>query len=139
MSTGVTGPHYALPGTIDDTGPRPRLLGSECAVCKSRVFPKPKICSVCWSEDLQSIPLATRGKLYSYSIVHAARKGWRAPYAVGYVDLEDGVRVCAPLEGEIANLPQLDSTMELVVGVLRTEADGREILSHRFAAVREVR
>jgi uncharacterized OB-fold protein len=114
-------------------------LGGECAACKTKVFPKPKICSVCWSEDVISVPLASRGKLYSYSIVHAARKGWPAPYAVGYVDLDDGVRICAPLEDDIGHLPELDSEVELVVGTLRTEADGREILSHRFAAVKEAR
>jgi uncharacterized OB-fold protein len=136
MSQSGPAPVHALPGTIGETpSQRAHLLGGECLACGAKVFPRPKICSVCWSEDVRSVPLASRGRLYSCSVVHVARKGWRAPYAIAYVDLEDGVRVCAPLEVEVANLPPLDSEVELVVGLLRTEADGRAVLSHRFAPV----
>ena len=127
--------HWALPGSVEvGSDGHLHLVGGVCVACSDTVFPRPRICSKCWSEDIAAKHLARRGKLYSYSVVHAARKGWRAPYAIAYVDLDDGVRVCGPLEGALDRLPALDSIVELMVGPLRTDADGREVLSHRFAA-----
>ena len=133
-------PRYALAGTIsyDDAG-QPRLMGGLCAECGAKVFPKPKICSACWATDQQDLALATRGKLYSFSVVHAARKGWPSPYAIAYVDLDDGVRICAPLEADLSQPPPLDIAVELIVGPLRVEADGSPVLSHRFKRVQEAR
>jgi uncharacterized OB-fold protein len=114
-------------------------MGGICAQCGAKVFPKPKICSGCWSTEQSDLALATRGKLYSFSIVHAARKGWPSPYAIAYVDLDDGVRICAPLEADLAHPPPLDITVELIVGTLRAHADGTPVLSHRFKPVQEAR
>ena len=133
-------PRYALAGTIGhDDAQRPRLMGGLCAQCGAKVFPKPKICSACWSTDQQDLALAARGRLYSFSIVHAARKGWPSPYAIAYVDLEDGVRICAPLDADLSQPPQLDIAVELVVGRLRTDGDGTAVLSHRVKPVQEAR
>ena len=138
MDAGTAEPLYALPGTISfDEARRPRLMGAQCGRCGAKVFPKPKICCVCWSADQHDLALATRGTLYSFSIVHAARKGWPSPYAIAYVDLEDGVRVCAPLEADVAHPPQLDTPVELIVGTLRANGDGTPVLSHRFKPVQE--
>ncbi len=140
MSVEAVEPRYALGGTISfDDARRHRLMGGKCAGCGAKVFPKPKICSSCWSTEQEDVALATRGKLYSFSVVHAARKGWPSPYAIAYVDLEDGVRICAPLEGDVANPPPLDTPVELIVGTLRTDADGVTVLSHRFKPVTEAR
>ncbi len=137
MSTGALEPRYALPGTIGfDEAQKPRMMGGECAQCGAKVFPKPKICSACWCTEQRDLALATRGKLYSCSVVHAARRGWPSPYAIAYVDLDDGVRICAPLEADVAQLPALDTTVELIVGTLRSDGDGA-VLSHRFKPVAE--
>ncbi len=140
MSISASEPRYALAGTIGfEEAQEPRLMGGQCVQCGVKVFPKPKICSVCWGVEQREAPLATRGKLYSFSVVHAARKGWPSPYAIAYVDLEDGVRICAPLEADLAHLPALDTQVELVVGTLRTDADGGAVLSHRFKPLQEAR
>ena len=140
MSAEAAGPRYALAGTIGhDEAHQPRLMGGLCGGCGARVFPKPRICSSCWSTEQEDVALASRGRLYSFSVVHAARKGWPSPYAIAYVDLEDGVRVCGPLEGDVANPPPLDAPMELIVGTLRTDADGVAVLSHRFKPITEAR
>ncbi len=140
MSADAGQPRYALGGTISyDEAHRPHLMGGQCAGCGAKVFPKPKVCSYCWSTEQENVALATRGNLYSLSVVHAARKGWPSPYAIAYVDLEDGVRICAPLEGDVANPPPLDTPVELIVGTLRTDADGVAVLSHRFKPVTEAR
>lgn len=136
MSSSGREPLYALPGTLEECAHGVRLVGGECSACGAKVFPRSKVCSVCWSEDIKPVTLAEQGRLYSYSVVHAARKGWRTPYAIAYVDLDDGVRVCAPLEVSATDLPPLGSVVSLVVGVLRSDAEGRSVLSHRFAPVK---
>ena len=140
MNASASEATYALPGTISyDQAHRPRLIGGLCGQCGAKVFPKPKICSSCWSTEQQDLTLATRGTLYSFSIVHAARKGWPSPYAIAYVDLDDGVRICAPLEADLAHPPPLDIAVEMIVGPLRANADGTQVLSHRFKPLQEAR
>jgi uncharacterized OB-fold protein len=124
-----------LPDTVRMDGDRPVLLGGRCRACGNTTFPKPNVCAQCWSEEIDSVELPARGKLYSYAIVHAARKGWAAPYTVAYVDLPDGVRVCAPLDCDVKNPPALDTDVELRVGPLRVEDDGTKIYSHRFGVI----
>lgn len=126
---------WALEGSVEN-GPdgRPRMLGGQCAGCGEKMFPQPKMCPRCWSEDIATVPLASRGKLYSFSVLHIARQGWKTPYVIAYVDLEDGVRVCAPLDCDVASPPPLDSLVHLTTGVLRTQPDGSPVLSHRFVA-----
>jgi uncharacterized OB-fold protein len=79
-----------------------RLVGVECNRCRQRAFPPAKLCSNCLSEDLRPVELGSEGTLYSYSVVHAAPRGWSAPYVIGYVDLPDGVRVF----GHVAARPE---------------------------------
>jgi uncharacterized OB-fold protein len=84
----------------DDEG-RLRLVGSRCRDCLSVVFPPAGICLECGSTQCEEVALAAHGVLYSFSTVHvsAARP---TPYTIGYVDLEDGVRVLAPIENGVA-------------------------------------
>ena len=125
--------NWVLPETVKMEGDKPVLLGGQCKSCGNRVFPKPAVCAQCWSEDIDSVALPSEGKLYSYAVIHAARKGWAAPYTVAYVDLPDGVRVCAPLDCDLKNPPPLDIDVTLTVGPLRTEDDGSKVYSHRFS------
>jgi uncharacterized OB-fold protein len=43
--------------------------------------------------DHETIALSVRGQLYSYSIIHPNPKSGAAPFAIGYVDFPEGVRV----------------------------------------------
>jgi uncharacterized OB-fold protein len=62
------------------------------------------------------VEVSGRGRLYSATRVHAGPKRFAAdlPYAVGIVDLEEGVRLVARLLGE-AGPEHLDKPVELVV------------------------
>ena len=76
-----------------ESGEKPYLFGSRCKVCAQMSFPPRKVCSKCFSEEMESIPLSSRGKLYTYTIIGYPPPGLAAPYAIGYVDLPEGVRV----------------------------------------------
>lgn len=126
---------WTVPGAVMTlaTGEQ-RLRGGKCNGCGAEVFPKPKVCLKCWSEDIADDPLPATGKLYAFTVVHVARKGWRTPYVIAYVDLDNGVRVSAPLACDPKAPPAYDSRMRLKVGEIGRTDDGRPIMSHQFEA-----
>tara|TARA_A100001391_G_scaffold44878_1_gene26393 strand:+ start:4344 stop:4769 length:426 start_codon:yes stop_codon:yes gene_type:complete len=88
---------------------------SHCRSCDRLSFlPKP-ICPHCWSSDIGWSPLSGRGRLYSSTVIHAAPAVFQpeAPYSVGIVDLDEGLRIATRIVGETT--PALDSAVELVV------------------------
>ena len=85
-------PRFVAPDLVHvDAKGEPHLVGGRCRVCAALSFPRAVVCTTCLSEDIETVDLGSRGKLYSYSIVHQAPKGWAVPYALGYVDLDDKV------------------------------------------------
>lgn len=131
----MSDPVWALPESVGTNSEGlPSLLGGLCPSCSLKLYPRPAVCPRCWSKDVATAALARRGTLYTYTIVHAGRPGWQTPYAIAYVDLEDGVRVCGPLDLDAGEPPAIGSTVELTTGMLRIDEKGVSHLSHRFRA-----
>jgi len=86
----------AILGLKADDG-QPHLLGSRCSACGKVFFPQQALCTECFREGtLSEYPLSNRGKLYSFTVVEReslAPKGFQVPYAYGYVNLPEKVRV----------------------------------------------
>lgn len=77
-----------------------------CEACGRQTFPPRPICPHCWSDKVRWSPLSARGTLYSWTRIHAAPAVFarEAPYAVGIVDLDTGVRLaCRLLDDPDAN------------------------------------
>jgi uncharacterized OB-fold protein len=72
------------------------------------------------------VPLSSQGKLYSFTVSHVGRESMEAPYAFGFIDLPEGIRVFSLLTST-EELRQ-DMTVELVAG-------GTEI-PYRFRPIR---
>lgn len=72
-----------------------RLVGTRCIDCGGSALGERSVCSTCVSRNVQVIPLATTGKLYSFTVLHVGNGGESRP--LGYVDLDDGVRVLSTL------------------------------------------
>ena len=124
-------PHYVAPQLIDTSGPTPRLAAGKCIACGALNFPKAPVCASCLSEEIAAVTLASTGTLYSFATVHQAPKNWVVPYHLGYVDLADGIRVLAHIEGE----PRIDGKVELGVGRVGTASDGTPLSSYVFRSV----
>ena len=103
-----------------------RLKGGACSSCDTLAFPKPDICSACLSEDIEDVPLAGDGVLYAFSVIHVGRRA-DLPYAVGYVDLADGVRVFA----ELTRADGLRPDMKVTIAIT---SEAGEAERYRFAA-----
>jgi len=71
-----------------------------------------------------------RGLVYSFSIVHAGAQSWHKPFTVGYVDLENGVRLFAHLRGAI----EIGAQVELGRGVVGVAAGDASMVTFIFEA-----
>ena len=121
---------------IPNDGSPPYLKGYKCKKCGQLDFPKPVICYNCWGEEFEVVPLSRRGKLYAYSELYVGPPGYgqKLPYLIGYIDLPEGIRVFAQLEGEPGTF-KCDEEVELTVGPIRKDEEGRTVLSYKFKKV----
>ncbi len=81
---------------------------------------------------MAEVRLSRRGKLYSYSVIHVSSPGFKAPYAVGYVDLPEGPRVFGHLDSWQSGSIALDSPVEIYAGPIGKNREGEELVSVRF-------
>ena len=108
-----------------------RLHGSKCGQCGTVAFPPHGLCPACGAESGQErVELSPVGTLYTFSEVHIAPKGFATPYAVGYVDLPEGVRLFGQIEARAADL-KLGQQVAVTLGPVRADA-GRPIISYKF-------
>lgn len=108
------------------------LLGAACTACGRRYFPRRDRCPICGS-DLAARSLGGRGTLYSFTVVRVRPPlGLPAPYAVGYVDLEDGPRVFGLLDPDAVDDFEIGMPLELRVAALGVDVRGKPCLRPYF-------
>jgi len=119
-------------------GEPPYLKGYKCKNCGKIWFPKFVPCPNpdCWSDEMEVIQLSRRGKIYSATDVYIGQPTMREymPMTMAYVDLPEGVRVFAQLQGEIGRFKCGDE-VELVAGPIRNNREGKPIISYKFKKV----
>jgi uncharacterized OB-fold protein len=78
-----------------ETPQRYRLEAGKCKECGSIQFPPRLVCPECGAKEFETLRLSGKGKLLTFTIIRVAPEGFGdlAPYAVGIVELEEGVRV----------------------------------------------
>jgi uncharacterized OB-fold protein len=83
-----------------------RVMGSRCQKCGALALPPRPICVSCYSNEMEWVELKGKGKLAAFtSIVVAppfmAKEGFgrNNPYIVGVVELEEGVKAVARING----------------------------------------
>jgi benzoylsuccinyl-CoA thiolase BbsA subunit len=118
---------------IPQDGSAPFMKGYRCQKCGSLDF-KASICTNCWHDQFDMVPLSRRGKIYSYSDIYIGQQGLATPYIFAYVDLPENLRVFAQLEGEVASF-QCDEEVELTLGTIRMNNDGLPITSYKFKKI----
>ncbi|MGE4167130.1 MAG: Zn-ribbon domain-containing OB-fold protein [Xanthobacteraceae bacterium] len=125
-------PRFVSPDLVQiDAGGKPHLMGGRCKNCSASSFPRSDVCTSCLSEDIEAVTLGDEGTLYSFSIVHQAPRGWNTPYALGYVDLSDEIRVLAHIDIPTAAIA-IDMPVKLAVGVVGSDDSGMPMYSYTF-------
>jgi uncharacterized OB-fold protein len=110
------------------------LLANRCKSCGQVFFPKAQFCLVCFQEEMEETVLNRRGTLYSYAVSHMPSTHFEPPYAVGYVDLSEAIRIFAPLK-IVENKPfKVGMEMEVVIEILWQEGD-QEVIGYKFRPV----
>ena len=80
-----------------------RLTFQRCDACSDAVWPPHRYCPSCHGEDLSWQESGGRGAIYSFSVVHRGPTPvWAgiAPYAVGFVLMDDGYSLFGQIEGD---------------------------------------
>lgn len=122
----------------DSPGEAPYLIGSRCTECGYVAFPRRETCLSCLKNSvMEEVPLSRRGTLDSYAIVQQGAPGFEAPYIQAWVRLPEGPKVftlvvgCKPEEGAL----QMGQEMEMVIGKIREDEDGNEIVAWKFKPI----
>lgn len=107
------------------------LVGNRCLACGQIFFPKIHYCLTCFEDNIEDLRLSRRGELYSYAIGHMPSMHFQPPYAIGYVNLPDGVRIFTPLKIQDDKPFKVGMEMEVVIEPLWVEND-KEIIGYVF-------
>ena len=110
------------------------LLGNRCASCGRIYFPKAEFCFDCFHEGMEEVALSRRGKLYSYTFGRLPASHFQPPYAVGLIDMPEGVRIFAPLKMAQDKPFRIGMEMEVVIEELWQENDKR-VIGYKFKPV----
>lgn len=78
-----------------------KLMTAKCSKCEKVSLPPKPICTNCFSREFAWITLKGKGKLLSYTTIHVAPLAFQsmAPYTVGIVELEEGMRLPGMIRG----------------------------------------
>ncbi|MCK4893392.1 MAG: Zn-ribbon domain-containing OB-fold protein [Calditrichia bacterium] len=78
---------------------RYRLEGGKCKACGEIYFPVRLVCKACGAKEFEKIKLSREGVLVSHTVIHIAPGKFtdQVPYAVGIVELKEGVRLLAQI------------------------------------------
>jgi len=111
-----------------------KLFGNRCKSCGQVFFPKASVCFTCFSKEMEEVVLSRRGKLYTYTIGHMPSTHFQPPYAVGYVEMPEGVRIFAPLKTIEGRPFRVGMEMEVMIDELWQEND-RQVMGYKFKPV----
>jgi benzoylsuccinyl-CoA thiolase BbsA subunit len=82
---------------------------------------------------MEIVPLSRKGIVYSVTDVFVGQSTMRdyMPLILSYVDLPEGIRVFAQLEGEVGTF-RCGDLVELTTGSVRNNTKGEPIISYKF-------
>ena len=116
----------------------PVLIGSRCARCGEVTFPANSFCPQCCEQTAERLPLARRGTLYSFTVQRfKPPPPYRGPepfvpYAVGMIELPEGLRITSLLEVSRVETLQVGVPVELLITPLFEDESGDQVLGYKF-------
>lgn len=119
-------------GLVKEVNGELKFIGSRCTKCGQTYFPSEIRCLNCGFETLQEVSLSPEGKLYSYSKVEMPCAHFKPPYAVGFVDMPEGVRIFGQLDIKNEKPFKIGMKMKIYLDVLWNE-DGKDVMGYRFS------
>jgi uncharacterized OB-fold protein len=96
------------------------------------MFPQRPICLNCFGKDLEQVRLSSGGRLFTFTINHQGPKEFSTPYASGYIDSPEGVRIYSLLTDWEAKGLKIGAEMELVIEKIKEDKEGNIVLGYKF-------
>jgi uncharacterized OB-fold protein len=125
----------------------PHLLGSRCTTCGNHMFPVQTGCPRCSGVDTETVELARRGTLWTWTIQGFPPKSppyigdddprTFQPFGVGYVELPGQVKVEARLTEADPDVLRIGMEMELTIIPIAVDDDGNERVTFAFRPVEQ--
>ena len=126
-------------GLFAGTGTQTRLIGTRCTSCGALYFPTALSCRnpLCRDKRIEPARFGERGTLYSYTVQSYRppplfRMDDWAPYAIGLVELPEGIRVMGMLTGVALDQIRIGMALALTTEPLYTDEQGRAVLTYKF-------
>jgi uncharacterized OB-fold protein len=112
------------------------LVAGQCQKCGGHALGMREFCPHCSAQNtLQEDRIGRTGRLYSATVIHQGPSGFKAPYRVGYVDIEGGVRIFAHIENGAAG-PKIGDVVELDIDARMTDREGHPMTVPVYSAQR---
>lgn len=90
-----------------------KLMGSRCSKCGVLSVPPRSICINCYGTEMEWVEMKGKGKLAAFTCIAIGpplmiKEGYdrKHPYVSGVVELEEGARVVARIEGVDGSKPE---------------------------------
>jgi uncharacterized OB-fold protein len=92
-----------------------KLMAGKCTRCGKIHLPPRPLCDNCFHQEFTWIPVSGKGKLLTYTVIHIAPQQFQAlaPYAVGIMQLENGLKIPGMISGVAPE--QLKIGMDLTI------------------------
>ena len=117
-----------------------RINGSKCKTCGEVMLGHYNSCANCASEVMEQIPLGSRGKVWTYTVIRHQPPGqYRGPtnpflpFAEGLVELPEGIRILSVLDCDIEKV-HIGMEVDLVIYELYKNDQGQSVLAFKFKA-----
>lgn len=128
--------YFVIPDSPDEP---PHLLGSYSPATDRYFWPRRKLCPIT-SEPVEDRPLSPEGTLYSWTLVRMPWMGSMETaedggYGVGQIDLPEGVRVQALIEGQMGDWA-IGMPMVFAPRAVSTDQEDNELCTVAFAPLR---
>jgi uncharacterized OB-fold protein len=133
----------AVEGLFAETADGPRLLGSKCRGCGAVYFPKDTVCHNpdCDDLEMEDAAFGPTGTIWGCAIQNypppppALTREPYEPYAMGLIDLDDGLRVMGRIDVDDPMDATVGGRVELVIGELCDDDEGNEIVTWMFRPI----
>jgi uncharacterized protein len=118
-------------GLFKEDSKGPLLVASKCNGCGRVFFPAREYCPECFGKDMKQVSLHGPGRLYSYTISQMPTQHYKPPYAIGWIEFPEGLRVFGQIKGWQERPLKIGIEMKLIIDTLWTEAE-KEVTGYKF-------
>ena len=115
---------------------RYRLEAGKCTECGKVFFPPRLVCSGCKARTFEPVRLAGSGKVLTYTVIHvpATQFSDEAPFAIGVVEMDEGVRLTSQIVD--CDFDSLEIGMPVQVEFRKIQEEGKAgILCYGYKCV----